>query len=203
MGRASCVPDQVSVGLGVEVTTQTVGQSLRDAATAVQQLLEVLDAAGPAGRDRQTSGLSVSPGWDPRTERQSGHTASYQLRLVVRDLDSAGRLVERASEAVGDRLRVHGFELSVADPLPQQEQARRAAVNSCRRQAEQLADAAGAVLGDLLGLEEGGRGEQVDRLVWLQGRKSRSAGTPIEAGELEVAVVVTGRWRLREAPHDE
>lgn len=198
VGRASCVPDRVLVQLGVHVTRESVGQALRAAAGAVEQLLGLLDEQGIAGGDRQTSGLSVEQGWDHEQQRSGGHTASYRLDLVVRDLDAAGLVVQQAGERVGDALRVDGFQLSVADPSEQQEQARRAAVQACRRQADQLADAAGVSLGDLVLLREGqqpGRGGGRGRFVLLE-----SAGSgdpmPVEAGELSVAVTVTAVWRI-------
>ena len=197
VGRAVCVPDQVVVGLGVEVVSETVGQALRGASDAVRRLLALLEDAGIGSGDRQTSGLSVEPHWDPATSRPDGHAASYRLRVVVDDLDAAGRLVEAAAEGVGDPLRVSGFSLEVADPLPQQEQARREAVAACRRQAEQLADAAGTSLGPLVSLQEGGRPDGDAHFVELSARPGmRASGLPIEGGVLEVAVVVTARWSL-------
>lgn len=197
VGCAACVPDQVVVGLGVEVVSETVGQALRGASAAVRRLLAVLDDADVDTRDRQTSGLSVDPHWDPATNRQYGHTATYRLRVVVADLEGAGRLVEAAAGTVGDPLRVSGFHLGVADSSPQQEQARRAAVAACRRQAEQLADAAGTRLGPLLSLEEGTRPDQDAHFMHLSARPGmRAAGVPVEGGVLEVAVVVTARWLL-------
>ena len=197
VGRAGCAPDQVVVGLGVEVVSETVGQALRGASAAVRRLLALLDDAGAGPEDRQTSGLSVEPRWDPATSRQEGHAASYRLRVVVADLDAAGRLVEAAAEGVGDPLRVSGFSLEVVDPAPQREQARREAVATARRQAEQLADAAGATLGPLLGLEEGTRPEVDAHFVSLSARPGmRAAGLPVEGGVLEVAVAVSARWLL-------
>lgn len=197
VGRAVGVPDQVVVGLGVEVVSETVGQALRGASDAVRRLLGLLEQAGIGSEDRQTSGLSVEPRWDPPTGRPDGHAASYRLRVVVADLDAAGRLVEAAAEGVGDPLRVSGFSLEVANPLPEQERARREAVAACRRQAEQLADAAGASLGPLVSLEEGGRPDVDTQFVQLSARPgTRAAGLPVEGGVLEVAVVVSARWLL-------
>ena len=204
VGRASQVPDQVAISLGVEVSSPTVGQSLREASAAVERLVALLDeidrdGAGVAEADRQTTGLSVQPDWRGE-KRPEGHIASYRLRLRVADLDGAGRLVQQAEEQVGDALRVHAFELAVADPRPVQEQARTAAVVACRRQAEQLARAAGVELGPLQLLSEGG-GTGVARGFNLGYRASAraSADLPIEAGELETVVAVTAVWQLRSA----
>ena len=46
VGHAVCMPDQVVVGLGVEVTSETVGQALRGASDAVRRLLALLEDTG-------------------------------------------------------------------------------------------------------------------------------------------------------------
>jgi uncharacterized protein YggE len=156
----------------------------------------VLDAAGVPPADRQTSGLDVQPAWTG--SRQSGHTASYGLSVVVQDLASAGQLVQAAAEGIGDLLRVHGFGLAVRDPEPAKAQARSRAVQACRAQAEQLAAAAGGGLGELLRLTEGpGRSPQPgwqDRAEVMA--VSGGPAVAVEGGVSSVAVVVTGVWRL-------
>lgn len=195
-GQAWAVPDQVLVSLALHARADAVSDALRQASAAVDRLLSVLDEAGVAPADRRTNGLSVEPVWDPATNREAGHGASYELRVVVRDLEAAGRLVERAAERVGDELRVRQFALSVRDPEPHEEAARRAAVASCRAQAEQMASAAGVQLGPLVSLRTGdSRGGD----VVLARRMSFSpmrGDLPVAAGEHEITVVVTATWQL-------
>lgn len=195
VGRAWAVPDQVLVSLGVEARDTTVGAALRAASTHVDMLMATLDDAGIPGSDRRTSGLRVEPTWDRAGNRENGHSASYELRVVTRDLDAAGSLVERAAERVGDALRVRQFALSVRDLRPHQEQARTRAVQACRAEAEQMAAAGGVRLGELLSLRTGDGGGP--RLESLSAASFSSAGAmPVEPGEQEIAVVVTGTWRL-------
>lgn len=199
VGRASQVPDQVAISLGVEVTSPTVGQSLREASAAVERLVSFLDQTGVTGADRQTTGLSVHPNWSGERNEPNGHTASYRLRLLVSDLDGAGRLVQDAEQQVGDALRVNGFELAVADPLPTKERARAAAVVACRAQAEQLAQAAGVGLGALQSLSEGPTAEAGHAGRQRFYRTASAGEMPVEAGELETVVAVTAVWQLRTA----
>jgi len=196
VGTAHVVPDQVRIAMAVEAGAAAVGDALRAASEGVDRLMAVLDEVGVPAADRQTSGLGVQPTWSE--SGPSGHTASYGLAVVVRDLAAAGSLVQAAAERVGDLLRVHGFGLSVRDPEPAQREARRNAVLACRAQAEQVARAAGGELGDLLRLTEGeGRsgGPVLERL-------SARSGLAVEGGESAVVVVVTGVWRLQPVPSD-
>jgi uncharacterized protein YggE len=193
VGTAQVVPDQVRIAMAVEAGAGAVGDALRAASDGVDRLLAVLDDAGVPPADRQTSGLGVQPTWG--SDGPSGHTASYGLTVVVRDLAAAGLLVQAAAGTVGDLLRVHGFGLSVRDPEPAQRAARAEAVRACRAQAEQLAAAARCELGDLLRLTEGGGRSGVPVLEALSAR----AGMAVEGGESSLAIVVTGVWRLRTA----
>lgn len=190
-GHAPGVPDQVIVGLGVNVVDQNVGLAVGRASQAVDRLLAALDEAGVLASDRQTTGLSVQENYGHGGP--DGFVASYQLRVVVKDLADAGHLVQSAAEGVGDSLRVHNFALGVADSGPAEARARDEAVRAARLQAEQLAAAAGARLGQLLELREGG---DVSRMTYMAQSRSLSAGMAIEGGTIDSVVVVTAKWQL-------
>lgn len=190
-GHAPADPDQVVVSLGVNVVDANVGLALSRASQAVDRLLTAVDRAGVLAPDRQTTGLSVQENYGP--SGPDGFAASYQLRVVVKDLAAAGQLVQSAADQVGDALRVHNFALGVADSGPAEAQARAEAVRAARLQAEQLAAAAGAQLGQLLELREGG---DTPRMSFLESGRSKSAGMPIEGGGIDSVVVVTARWQL-------
>ncbi|MCW2605499.1 MAG: hypothetical protein JWO60_192 [Frankiales bacterium] len=190
-GHAPAVPDQVVVGLGVNVVDANVGLAVSRASQAVEQLVSAVEQAGVPAADRQTVGLSVQENYG--ANGPDGFIASYQLRVVVTDLVVAGQLVQSAAEQVGDALRVHNVALGVADREPAEATARAEAVRAARRHAEQLAAAAGAVLGRLLELREGG---DVPHLAYTAQTRSRSAGMPMEGGNIDSVVVVTATWQL-------
>ncbi len=193
VGVAWATPDQVSISLGVEVSAATVGAAVEGASSAVADLVAGLDDGGVPASRRRTTGLFVQQQWAGEGV-PAAHQARYVLDVVVDTLDGAGRLVQDLAVRVGDALRVHQFALGAFDLQPQEAQARADAVRSCRAQAEQLAAAAGARLGDLLHLREGGDVVRTGRA--MAGRLESGAGMPVEGGALSVSVVVTGRWEL-------
>lgn len=190
-GSASAVPDQVIAGLAVNIVDANVGSAVSRASQAVEALLGAVEAAGVPHSDRQTVGLSVQENYGH--DGPSGFLASYQLRVVVKDLAAAGQLVQSAADLVGDALRVHNVALGVADSGPYEAQARADAVRAARAQAEQLAAAAGAQLGKLLEVREGG---DAPRMTYLARAASKNQGMSIEGGSLDSVVVVTARWQL-------
>ena len=120
------------------------------------------------------------------------------IQVVLPDVTSAGELLARVSDAVGEGFRVDGVWPDLADPSPARRSARTDAVNAAREQAEELAVAAGVRLGRLRSLVEGGAG----------GRSAYSAAGPqmalaamaeapdVEGGELAVRVVVTATYEI-------
>ena len=197
-GRAPATPDTVVITLAVEVTAPTPGAALQDAADRLAALIDLLDEDGVAKADRRTTGLSVHPRWNENGSGTTiGHQAGYGLEVLVRDLDAAGRLVQRAAERVGEPLRVHQFGLSVRDIGPQLAEARKAAVRETRISAEQIAEAAGVALGPLVSIVEGpvpgpiGRARAAGHATLVQ-----ESGPAIEPGTSHVSVGVTATYGI-------
>ena len=93
--------------------------------------------------------------------------------------------------------QVHGiaFEVSKADTL--RNDARKAAIADARAKADLLAAAAGARVGRVLAIEEGGARAPQPR-VYAAGRAAmaKSAAPPIEAGSQRLDAHVSVTWTL-------
>ncbi|MGH9077059.1 MAG: SIMPL domain-containing protein [Acidimicrobiales bacterium] len=157
VGRVVATPDLVLITIGVETAAATPGEAMRAAAINAATLDRVLGDNGIALADRRTARLTVQPALDYQRQAVSHHTATYLFEVTVRDLTAAGAVVDQASAdaALGDVLRVQDISMSFADPDEFIAQARGHAVVAARRQAEQLAAAAGVRLGRLRTLSEG------------------------------------------------
>lgn len=196
VGRAFAVPDEVVLHLAVIGRAAAVPDALRLAAGAADALGAVLDEHDVASSDRGTTGLRVEQDWDHRTSRPLGHAATYDFRVVVRDLEAAGRLIEAMAQRVGDALAIRHLSLGVRDESGEEAEARRLAVLACRSQAEQMATAAGHRLGRLLSMHTGTGPSPSPVLVAARFSAQDSASIPVEAGQYEVAVAVTARYAL-------
>lgn len=88
------------------------------------------------GSPRSIARLSTSPSSRHSTTRQvaSHHQATYLFRVTVRDLATAGEIVEAAStdQALGDVMRVQHIEMSFSDPERLLTEARARAVAAAR-----------------------------------------------------------------------
>lgn len=150
-GSAGVTPDAAVVHVAATHRARTLPEALEGAESARATLVEVARRF----TDRVASQhLSVG--------RDAPDHGAFQARhaLVIRcgDLAQAGDLVTALAEAVGDRLVVDHVGLEVSDTAEAERSAREAAFADARARAEHLAAQAGATLGQVASIAEGGSG---------------------------------------------
>lgn len=189
-GRVVVEPDIATLRLGVLVVRQTAAAARESAAVTMNAVLDALTTRGVAKRDLRTAMLSLSPLTDYSSDkgpRVTGYQAANSVSVTVRDLASAGTLVDAALGAGATSL--DGLDFSVADPSAAEEQARTHAMDDAKRRATTIAAAAGVKLGAVTGVVEGERGGPVPYpAARAMAFKAEAADTPVEAGSQEIAV---------------
>ena len=139
-----------------------------------------------------TSGVSLWPAHD-HDGRPRGFEARHALSITCTDLDRVGPLLDALAGALGERLRVDGISLRVADPASLRERAVGAAYDDARARAGRLAALAGAGLGPIVSLvEDDGQGGG----IFLAAAAVGKADLSIEPGETSVSASVTATWQL-------
>jgi len=191
-GEASVAvqPDLATLSLGVTTQGATAAEAMAANTAALSTVLARLQAAGIADRDLQTSNLTLNPNWvgydSGATPTISGYTASNMLTVRVRALDTLGGVLDAAITDGANTLNGLTFELS--DPKPRMDEARRAAVADAMARAALLVGAAGAKLGPVQSITEGG-GFVNPTPMFRQ--DVASAPVPVAAGEIGVTSSVT------------
>ncbi len=152
-GHAHGQPDSLTMTIGAEVTSPSVSEALSTLSTKLTALIGFLGDSGIPSEDIQTVWLSTYPIYDgfdgEGSPRITGYQASVALNVQVSDLDTAGTLIDGATFVLGDALRLQGLSWTIADSDPLLATARVDGVERARRQAEQIAEAAGLELGEL------------------------------------------------------
>lgn len=175
---------------------------MRKAASAAADLDRVVGEQGVADEDRRTVQVSVQPMFDHQRQAVSHHQASYILRITVRDLATAGAVVDAASgdDALDEVLRVHHLGMTFADPERLVAEARARAVAAARRQAEQLAEAAGVALGPLRSLTEGTPPDTIGSPAYggASLQMQTIAAMPVQPGTQELTVQVVAAYDIAE-----
>lgn len=192
-GKVTGRPDVLKVTLGVSVLRPTVDQATGDAAALATAVIDALKAGGVAEDDIQTANYSISPeyDWSGETQRLLGYRVNNEVRVKIRDLNTAGAIIDAATAAGGDATVVNGLSFDIEDNAELLQLARTAAWNDAEGKAGQLAQLAGVGLGAAISITET---INYDTPPIYYERDMAAAGdsavTPIESGTQEVTVVV-------------
>ena len=196
-GRVAVQPDVADLRLGVTVAKPTVEAARGEAAATMDAILRAVDGAGVARADVRTAMLSVQPRYDYRDGRApvlTGYEIANVVEVSVRDLSALGDVIDATLTAGATSMDALSFRL--ADPRPAEREARRQAMAEARSRADVLAEAAGVTVQGVSDIVEGqpvrppGPVAKAERMAL-----AADAGTPVEAGTLEVAVSVSVTYR--------
>lgn len=188
-GIARVEPDAADVRVAAVQRSGSVTDALAGVDDAVRlagvTAREFTDAA-----QISSAGLSVWPHHDHQGE-PAGFEARHSLAIRCPDLAGAGELVSALAERVGDRLVVESVSLVVADPQQAQDAAREAAFADARRRGTHLAQLAGAGLGPVQVVHEGGV-----PTMHVEAASRSGVEMAFERGQQAVTVTVTVTFAL-------
>lgn len=189
------VPDLATVTLGVTTTGDTAAAAMAANNEAVSAVIARLIAARVADRDMQTSSLQVNPNWVANTDGSGqvikGYVAANMLTVRIKVLETTGAVLDAV--LAGGANTLNGLTFGLQDQRPTEDEARKAAVADAMARAKVLADAAGAKLGPILSISEGGQSDMVPMAMF---QASRADAVPVAAGEVGVSASVTIVWAL-------
>jgi len=188
-------PDVLDLVLGIEVRAKGAADALRRNSELLRKVLDVLHDAGVEDDDIQTAALSIWPVTDDDGNTVIGYSVSNTVHVTLRDLDSAGTVVDDATTVAGDEIVVHDVSFSFDDNSRLVARARAEAVRQARSQAEQLAEAAGVTLGRLLSIDETSTPPSPALRAGDAGG-STEAAVPIEPGSQGLSVHVELRYEI-------
>jgi uncharacterized protein YggE len=192
-GRSYAVPDAAVVATSVGHRAANVASAVEGAASAAALALEVAAAHVEADR-ASTEGFNVWPQHDHQG-RLDGYECRHSLTFRCPSLEVAGALVDALAGAVGNRLQVNDVSLVVSDQADALRLAREAAYADAVAKATHLAGLAGATLGDVLSVAEGGQHHAPVRFA----AQAAAMDTSFAPGETAVTASLTVTFALAEA----
>ena len=197
-GSASAAPDVATLRFSSVSRGETAAAAMEANAERATRMRDALRRAGVEPRDMQSTGLSLSPYYAqgergrPAREQVAGYEARNALMVRLREVGEVGAVIDAAVRAGANGL--DSLQFGFADEASLREAARVDAVRDAEAAAGLLADAAGARLGRVLVIEEGGGGMGPQpRMVMMD---ARAESTPIEAGEQAVTASVRITYAL-------
>jgi len=193
-GQASATPDLLTISLGVETTGGDAASALSSNNQEAQALIAKLKADGVAPADLQTTELQISPtyteGSPSQPPRIDGYTVDDEVVAKLRQLDTAGQVIDDAAAAAGNDIRVDSIAYSIDDDSALLTAARADAVRQAGLRARAVADAAGVSLGAVQTITDLSQ-PVVETPVSAQASAPAAALPPLQAGTEQVSVDVS------------
>ena len=188
-------PDQATISLGVTTNADTAVAALAANSDAMTAMMAQLKAAGVAPADLQTSNLSLSPNWSgydsASTPTIAGYIASNMLNVRVRDLEALGTILDAAVSDGANTM--NGITFGLSEPNPVMNEARTRAVADATSRATVLAMAAGASLGPIVTITEGGTFPGPAPMF-----RAEASSVPIATGDLAMTASVAVTFEIVE-----
>lgn len=134
-------PDIATIGAGVTSQAPTAVEAMRRNAAAMDAVIRQIKALGIAEQDIQTTGINLNAQYDYDQARQRqvfrGYQASNRVSVILRKVSEAGRVLDALVASGATDLS--GPTFSIDDDTAPRAQARKAALDKARRQAEEYA----------------------------------------------------------------
>ncbi len=194
-------PDIVDISAGVTSQARTAVEAMRINAREMNAVIERIKALGIEQEDIQTTGINLNAQYDyDQSTRQQvfrGYQASNRVSVTLREVPRAGEVLD-ALVAAG-ATDIGGPRFSLDDDSPARAQARKAAFDRARSQAEEYARWSGYAGVRLLEVNESmvsGRPIAYAQSDMRESIKVSAAPTPVEPGLVGTMVSLTVKFEM-------
>jgi len=143
-------PDVAYISVGVHSENEDANQAVSDNNAKAQQIMDALSAQGIDPLDIQTSNFSIYPSQKyDENGNQTGVTfmVDNTVTVTLRDLAKVGETLSAAVSAGANN--IYGIQFDLLDKTAALSNARQVAVADARKQADELAQAAGVAIGEV------------------------------------------------------
>lgn len=196
-GVIAVAPDMARITLGVVQEARTAADAMDAMSIAMAAVMDQMTAAGIDPKHVQTGSLRLDQryeDYDGGPRKPVGYAAYADIQVQVFDLDILGAVLDAAVRDGANQM--NGLRFDIADKAPHLTAARGAAVADARAKAEVYADAAGAELGSIMLIAEGGNTSMPSPMMAEASFDSASRAVPIAAGELQISANISMVWEL-------
>ncbi len=202
-GVVKVMPDTATVRLGVEVRDRDLATAQNEATRRMTACISAVRAANVAERDATTSGYNIWVNQDHNNPRRPivGYTVSHVLTVRVREISNVAAVIKAGLEAGANE--VQGIHFTVENPGDAHTRAREAAISNAREKADDLARITGAMIGQVLTIDETSHAPQtvsgdarMYSRVMMDASAPMMAEAPIEPGESSISINLQISWEI-------
>lgn len=194
-GEVKVTPDTANVQIGVQTDGATTQEALQANNDQLAAVIAKLKELGIDEKDIQTSGLNIYPRYNDDGTSISGYQVSNTLNVTIRNLAQAGDLLDGVVKAGANQ--VYGINLSVADASSFEAQAREEALKIAKQKAEQLAQASGGSVGQVLVVTESIGSVPVLPVAYAADMAAGNAKLAVQPGEQTISLQIQVTYELR------
>ena len=196
-GMVTLTPDIAYVYIGVHTQDTSATTAMDQNNLQTQAVIDGIQALGVAEADIKTTNFSVYPQPiydDNYNQIGTTYVVDNTVYVTVRDLEKLGDLLDASVRAGANT--VNGVSFDLADRTEALSQARLAAVENARRQADELADATGVDVGDVQSISYY---DSSPSPVFYEARAAMdaAASVPIQSGSMQITTTVTIVYEIK------
>jgi uncharacterized protein len=197
-GHVTAEPDQAAISTGVVAEGASAGAALAANTTVMAKLIDGLKSSGIDAKDIKTVSFNVQPRYqnykDGRPATINGYQVVNQVRILVRDLDKLGQVLDTSVTLGANQMGGIEFQVSAAETL--KDEARKVAMANALRRARLFAQSAGADVGEVIAIAEE-MATPVGRPPMMARAAMAAEPVPIERGTQSLEVRVNVTWALK------
>lgn len=198
IGQAYLTPDIAYIYIGVHTESDTAANAVSTNTEKTNAVTEAIKKAGVAAKDISTTNFSIYPSQQYTPEGQVSGTiymVDNTVYVTVRDLANLGNLLDQVVGAGANS--INSIQFDVADKAEAIKEARLKAVEDAKKQAQELADAAGITIGDIQNINFYDNSPYPTFAGKGGGGMDASAAVPIQPGQLTIAVTVSITYAIK------
>lgn len=197
-GQVYLTPDLARIMIGVHSQSNSVNEALEENNAKAQAVSDALVALGVDPKDIQTSNFSVYPQqqYGPNGEMTGEVTymVDNAVNVTVRDLTKLGSMLDTVVNTGANA--INGIQFDVSDKEEAMVTARKNAIDNAKRQAAEIAEAAGVTLGEIITVTVNNTGSSIP-LYDSKGMAQGASDVPISAGQLSIIVEATVTYAIQ------
>jgi uncharacterized protein len=185
-GKVTLTPNIAYISIGVHTEAKDVNEALTSNTAQAQKVADALKAMGVDAKDIQTTSFNVYPQQqfdDKGQPTDVKYIVDNGVYVTVRDLTKLGGLLDAVVRSGANNINGISFDIDNRDAA--NSQARAAAIADARKQADELAKAAGVTLGAVQSISISGNPNPVPMYDAKGGAMlSATSNVPVSAGTL-------------------
>jgi uncharacterized protein len=201
-GVAYLTPDIAYVNIGVHTENNDAAMAVSSNNTNSQKVIDALKKFGIADKDIQTTNFSIYPQQQFDNQGKSTGVINYvvdnTVYVTVRDLSKIGNLLDSVVQAGANS--INSIQFDVTDRTKALSDARQAAIADAKAQAQEVASAAGVILGVVQSIDiTGGSTPPMPVYSAKAGGAmlDAAASVPVNPGQLTVTINVNVVYQIQ------